>query len=170
MATHHLGGGDVADVEVRSFAEAVRLATARPATTEQAQYSLPFPLAAMIVRGRIGADEITGEGLHDAAVFDLSSRIRLVEDPAICARFPAERFAVVTLTTKDGRTLRSDWVEAHGGPANPLSDEEMFTKFRTLTNHLDEGRRVGIEQRVAGFGRDEPQAIAPFLDLILAPL
>ena len=170
MIDHSLAGDDIAKVEVRTFAEAVRLATTAPATTEEAQYSLPFPLAAMILRGRIGADEITGAGLEDAAVIALSSRIRMVEDPEICARFPAERFAVATLTTRAGRTVRSDWVEAHGGPANPLSDGDLVAKFRTLTDHLDAGRRDAIERLILSFGTGDATSAAPLIDLILAPL
>jgi 2-methylcitrate dehydratase PrpD len=169
MRTHGLTGADIADVEIRTFAEGVRLATAAPLTTEQAQYSLPFPLAAMILRGRIGADEITGGGLKDGAILDLSARIKLIEDPAICARFPAERFAVATLRTQDGRTVRSDWVEAHGGPANPLSDDEIQEKFRSLTTHLGDARSRAIESTIASLGKGPAKSVAALADLILEP-
>jgi 2-methylcitrate dehydratase PrpD len=170
MVSHGLAGTDIADVEVRTFTEAVRLATARPATTEAAQYSQPFPLAAVILRGRLGAGEITGDGLRDEAVLDLSSRIRLIEDPEISARFPAERFAVVALTTRDGRTVRSGWVQAHGDPEDPMSDAELVDKFRTLSDHLGERRRAEIERVVLGFCRGSAKSVSPLLDLILAPL
>lgn len=168
MAANDLTGADVTDVEVRSFAEAVRLASSRPATTEEAQYSLPFPLAAMILRGRIGADEITGAGLRDEQVLNLSSSIRLIEDPAICARFPAERFAIVSLATKDGRRFISEWTEAHGGPANPLSDVEISAKYQALAGRLGDNRSQAIEALVAGMGTGAPaQDLA---ELVLEPI
>jgi 2-methylcitrate dehydratase PrpD len=169
MTAHSLTGGAIADVEVRTFAEGVRLATVAPVTTEQAQYSLSFPLAAMILRGRIGADEITEGGLKDSAVLDLAARIKLIEDPDICARFPAERFAVARLQTKDGRTFRSDWVEAHGGPANPLSDDEIRSKFRDLAAHLGDTRSRAIESAIASLGRGPAKSAAVLADLILKP-
>jgi 2-methylcitrate dehydratase PrpD len=169
MRVHGLEGSDIAAVEIRTFAEGVRLATSAPLTTEAAQYSLPFPLAAMIVRGRIGADEITDDGLRDAAILDLSARVQLIEDPEICARFPAERFAVATLRIKDGRTIRSDWVEAPGGPANPLSDEEIAEKFRGLTAHMGEARSRAIETAIAGLGYGSAKKAAFLADLILQP-
>ncbi|MBS7537499.1 MmgE/PrpD family protein [Ancylobacter lacus] len=168
MAAHGLTGADIAEVEVRSFAEAVRLASARPATTEEAQYSLPFPLAAMILRGRLGADEITGAGLTDDAVRNLSASIRLVEDPAICARFPAERFAVVSLGTRDGRHFTSEWTQAEGGPANPLSDGDISAKFQALAGQLGANRRQAIETLVAGMGGGAPAA--DLAELVLAPV
>ncbi|WP_428030184.1 MmgE/PrpD family protein [Ancylobacter sp.] len=168
MATHGLTGTDIADVEVRSFAEAVRLASARPATTEEAQYSLPFPLAAMILRGRLGADEITGAGLRDPEVLDLSASIRLIEDPEICARFPAERFAVVSLATRDGRRFTSDWTQAEGGPANPLTNAEISAKYQALAGQLGDNRRQAIETLVTGMGTGAP--VADLADLVLAPI
>ncbi|MFD2030048.1 hypothetical protein ACFSKM_06620 [Ancylobacter dichloromethanicus] len=173
MAAHGLTGADIAEVEVRSFAEAVRLASARPATTEEAQYSLPFPLAAMIVRGRLGADEITGAGLHDAAVLDLSASIRLTEDPDICARFPAERFAVVSLGTRDGRHVTSEWTQADGGPANPLPDDEISAKFQALAGQLGDNRRQAIETLITEMGTGEMGTGKPAADLaelVLAPI
>ncbi|HEY9213075.1 MAG TPA: MmgE/PrpD family protein [Ancylobacter sp.] len=168
MAAHGLTGADIADVEVRTFAEAVRLASARPTTTEEAQYSLPFPLAAMILRGRIGADEITGAGLRDTEVLDLSSRIRLIEDTEICARFPAERFAVLSLTTKDGQRFTSEWTQANGGPQNPLSDAEISAKFQSLAGRLGDNRRQAIETLVMGFG--EGTSASDLADLVLEPI
>ena len=168
MAAHGLSGSDITDVEVRSFAEAVRLHSARPTTTEEAQYSLPFPLAAMIMRGRLGADEITGAGLRDTVVLDLSSSIRLVEDPEICARFPAERFAIVSLGTKDGRRVTSEWTQAHGGPANPLSDLEVSAKYHSLAGQLGDNRRQAIETMVAAMGAGAPAG--DLADLVLEPI
>ncbi len=167
MRAHRLSGTDIKAVEVLTFAEAVRLATAAPVTTEQAQYSLAFPLAAMIIRGRIGADEITGTGLTDRDILDLAGRITLIEDPEICARFPAERFAIAKLQTKDGQILRSDWVEARGGPTNPLTNEEVLTKFRDLAVPLGEGRSGAIESAVAALGTGQPQSAASLAELIL---
>ena len=48
LVAHGLSAPDVAAVEVTTFHEAARLAVRHPATTEQAQYSLPFPVAATI--------------------------------------------------------------------------------------------------------------------------
>ncbi|TWF58771.1 MmgE/PrpD family protein [Neorhizobium alkalisoli] len=163
MDENGLSGDDVVDVEVKTFAQAVALHSAAPATTEEAQYSLPFPLAAMIRKGKIGADEITGPGLSDPAVLELSRRIRLVADPAICARFPAERFAIVSLTTRDGSTFTSGMTEAHGGPANPLSDAEIDTKFDELAGMLRASRRHSVRQAI----HDVSTGSSGLADLIL---
>ena len=100
---------DVDEIEVRTFHEATRLAARSPTTTEEAQYSLPFPVAVALVHGRVGAADIDGAALADPAVRALSSRVRLVEDPGLSARFPAERLAQVSLRLRDG-TIRASEV------------------------------------------------------------
>ena len=54
---HDFSHADIEAISVRTFLEASRLATAEPATTDEAQYSLPFPLAALLARdGSAGRD------------------------------------------------------------------------------------------------------------------
>ena len=54
---HSFESKDIAEIVVETFHEASRL-TAIPHTTEQAQYSLPFSVAAAIQRGTIGVAEV----------------------------------------------------------------------------------------------------------------
>ena len=63
---HQLNLAEIASLRVHTFHEAVRLNHPHPVTTEEAQYSLPFPVAAMLVNGRLGArQELSGDGLHN---------------------------------------------------------------------------------------------------------
>src|SRR3546814_19517056 len=55
----------IASVRIETFANAVRLGTRLPATTEEAQYAIGFPVAPPIVRGRPGAAEVGAGGLAD---------------------------------------------------------------------------------------------------------
>ncbi len=119
----------IESVEVFSFHEAVRLAARAPKTTEAAQYSLPFPVAAALVHGRIGAAEISTAGLRDPEVLRLSQGMALSQDADYDALFPAERWARVVLTLKDGRKLASKPAVARGSAENPLNDSEILEKF-----------------------------------------
>ncbi|MGF1525366.1 MAG: MmgE/PrpD family protein [Candidatus Competibacterales bacterium] len=129
----------IAGVEIHTFHEATRLGVRRPTTTEQAQYSTPFPVACILAKGELGAFEIT-QGLDDPAVLAVSDRIRLVEDPEYNRRFPAERWARVTVSTTDGRTLTSAPTTPKGDPEDPLTDAELVAKFQALA-----GPVIGVE-------------------------
>jgi 2-methylcitrate dehydratase PrpD len=128
-----IAADDIASVEVFSFQEAVRLAAHTPETTEQAQYSLPFPVAAALVHGRVGAAEISGEGLRHPVVLRLAGSLRLIREPDYDARFPAQRWARVVATLTNGRQLSSDPAVARGSAENPLSDDELASKFHSYS-------------------------------------
>lgn len=158
----------VAQIDIRTFGHGVRLGTQMPGNTEEAQYALGFPVAALLVRGHLGGDEIMAEGLADEAVREMTSRIRLVEDESLSARFPAERIAVASLTLVDGTILTSEPTPARGDPEAPLTDAEIRQKFRMLTSHLSPKRQATIEQAVMKLDevRDAASALA---DALLAP-
>ncbi len=120
-------------VEVETFAPAVRLATRLPATTEEAQYSLPFCVAAALVHGRLGVSEIDGMGLRDGEVARLSTSMTIWERPSYSERFPAQRCAQVTLVLRDGRHVVTEIASAKGDPNDPLSAAELDEKYRSLT-------------------------------------
>ena len=129
--THGVRGGDIAKVEVEAFHAAVRLATRHPETTEQAQYSLPFPLAAGLMLGSVGPETVTGAALRDPEIASLSDRVEMRESDAFNAQFPAKRISAVTLVLKDGRRLVSGPKEAPGDPETPLSEAELDAKYRS---------------------------------------
>jgi 2-methylcitrate dehydratase PrpD len=129
---HGVSANDVAEIKVESFHEALRL-NAIPQNTEQAQYSLPFSVAAALIRGTIGVPEVTQNGLSDTAILDMAHRVTISETDEFNAAFPARRFARVHLCLKDGRVLSSDPTEAQGDPEDKVSDDVIWSKFENLT-------------------------------------
>ena len=129
---HRVTPDQIAQIKVESFHEAKRL-NVIPTNTEQAQYSLPFSVAAALVHGTIGVREVTGAGLVDKVVLDLALMVEISETSAFNAAFPARRFARVHLVLKDGRTVSSAPTEAQGDPENKVSDQVIWDKFKTLT-------------------------------------
>lgn len=125
----------IARIKVETFHEAKRLASI-PTTTEQAQYSLPFSVAAAIVRGTIGVAEVTNDGLNDPQILELAKKVAIVEDDAFNQAFPARRFARTHFNLNDGRVLSTDVTEAQGDPENKISDTVIWDKFRSLTTPL----------------------------------
>lgn len=141
-SAHRVAPDMIARIGVRTFHEAIRLATVRPADTEQAQYALPFPVAAALVHGHLGVAQISGEGLRDIAVLDLADRVELSESAAFNDLFPAERWAEVELELTDGRVLSSGPVTARGDADTPLSDSEISAKFHALMAEAGYGDRA----------------------------
>jgi 2-methylcitrate dehydratase PrpD len=161
---------DIEQVTIVSFAEAVALAPDRaiPRTTEDAQYSLAYPVAAALAFGRVGPAEVTSPTIDDARVHRLLSLVALRDDPELSSRFPAERLARVDIRLRDGRVLQSTLTEARGDPEAPLSDDELREKFEALAVPvLGATRAKQIEQRVTAL-RDS-DSLDALLDALLQP-
>jgi len=160
----------IACVEVHTFHEGTRLATRTPANTDEAQYSLPFPVAAALVRGQIGAAEVTGAALLDPAILRLADSMVLHEDDFYNARFPAERWARVAFVMRDGTRLISEPSIARGNPENPLSDAELLEKYHRLAEPVLGVERAGsIREAVTNLDTSDG-VLAPLLDLLLEPV
>lgn len=143
MRTHHLSPADIDRIQVNSFHEAAALFPGMPDTTSKGQYSLRFSVAAFVVHGRIGLEHISGAGLQDNAVAEMLDRIGVSESERHNARFPANRWADVTISTRDGRVLMSGDVHARGGPEAPLSLAEVEAKYMEFAAPVLGDRRAG---------------------------
>ena len=168
--THRVPLEQIRRIRVATFHEASRLATRRPASTEEAQYSLPFPVAAALVHGRLGAAELIDEALRDPRVLALAARLELVADPDFSRRFPQERIARVSFDLDDGRTLDSGeatalWDEATS-PAP--TDDELRAKFRWLVAGRLPAARAASLEAAAWDCADLPDASA-LQELLAAP-
>lgn len=152
-AGHGVTSEEVTHIEVVTFHQSLRLATRRPVTTEQAQYSTAFPVASAMVRGRVGAAEVAPEAFNDPEILRLADSMIVTESDDYNAAFPARRIAHVTLVLKDGRRLVSSPTEARFDPEHPVSDSEVREKFHALADaSIGEPNALAIERAAAGLG------------------
>ena len=153
---HGLRARDIAEVEVATFHEGCRLDGAAPATTEEAQYALRFPVAAALVRGAVGLREIT-EGLGDAEVLALAAKVRPVRDAAHDAAFPMRRIARARIVMADGSVHQGIDAEARGDPEAPLDDAAMRGKYDGLAvPALGAARAGALHAAVAALAQGAP--------------
>jgi 2-methylcitrate dehydratase PrpD len=159
---------DIAGIRIETFHEAKRLPLAEPANSEEAQYSIKFPVAAALARGRIGVEEVTGAGLKDPATIRLARMIEVTEDDEANAAFPADRLARVIVRLKDGRELRSGMTRAVGDPDVPLSDAALIEKFEGLTVPAL-GRDRADRLREACLGLWQAPSLTTLTGLVMPP-
>jgi 2-methylcitrate dehydratase PrpD len=170
LAQYRVEAAEVAGIAVETFHEAVRLAARRPQSTEEAQYPLPYPVAAAIVKGRLGPAEVTDDALSDPAILAMADRVELIEESQCNAAFPARRFASVTLKLKDGRQLNSGMTEARGDPEAPFDDEFMRHKYRDYAGPaLGEARTRAIEDAVDGLASGKTK-VSRLVELLAPPI
>jgi len=164
--SHRLSPDNINRIEVHTFHEAVRLNIRHPQSTEEAQYSLPFPLAAALAQGSLGVAELTDAALIDPAILQLADRIELIEDKEFSSRFPAQRFARVIIETNKNERHDSGDVEARWDAADPPSDQALMDKFRWLAQNVMPDDRIDELAKMIWQCPDLPDATG-LLDVIV---
>lgn len=102
----------------------------KPTTKETADHSLPYVIAAAVADGNVLPSSFSDEKLKDPRIWDLLGKIKVVADPEIDAMFPGVKRARVTITDNQGDSHTAQVDHAKGSPQNPMSDEEIISKFR----------------------------------------
>lgn len=145
VVAHDVAAASVARIEVTTFDPATRLTTRQPRTTEQAQYSLVYPVAAAAVHRAVDPELVAHPDRADEQVRRLAEGMTVTESPELSAAFPAARLAEVSITLSDGRRLSSGPTTAAGDPGSPLTAAQLEAKFRAATTPLlgaDAGARL----------------------------
>src|SRR5918998_4395882 len=148
---------DVARVRVHTFEAATHLRSVAPGTTEEAQFSLPWPVACALIDGVVGPEQVTGESLTDTARRELAARVELVVDPELERAFPEQALAWVEIQTTGGSRARSNISAAPGDAETPLGDEELADKFRRLTDPV---LGADLAERLASVIRELPASVS----------
>ena len=146
---------DVARVQVHTFEAATHLRCTAPRTTEEAQFSLPWPVACALIDGEVGPDQVLEHTLEDPERRALASRIECFQDPELEEAFPERALAWVEIEASDGRTARSKVLTARGEAEARPSDEEITQKFGRLVEPV---LGPGPTEELADSIRELPQA------------
>jgi 2-methylcitrate dehydratase PrpD len=103
------------------------IGTKRVETVLDAQMSVAYALAWIILGGKLTLDEFSADALRDPGVRALMGKIHLEVDPAA----HGERQTVEVETT-DGRRVSSRVEIPRGHWEDPLSDDDLREKFLAL--------------------------------------
>jgi 2-methylcitrate dehydratase PrpD len=136
---HDIKYTNVSKVHIGTYkiAEA-RVGDRRPTMDSQSQFvirqfSIPYLVAACLIKGSISPNEIFGENASDPALYEFLHRIQVVEDSNLTNLYPEMTATKVDITLLDGRTVSKLIELPKGDPRNPLSQSELEEKFRGLS-------------------------------------
>jgi 2-methylcitrate dehydratase PrpD len=170
MRRHGLHHEQIAGVDIRTFHNATRLAGHRPATPDEFAYSIAFPVATVIVRGKVGVSELETSTLQDPDILRISTATQLIDDAHFTAISQGKRWAQVTLELNDGRRITSEPRTPRGDADMPLSDAEISQKFHLFADPvLGEARAQEIETLCTQFDALGERDFARLCDLCLTP-
>ena len=119
---------------VETFEEATKLHVKHPATTEEAQYSLPWAVSSALLYGSVNAQEVASDALGISLTGAISDLVEMVSLPEFDSMFPERTLARVSVTFYDNTVLSSEVCEPKGDPVRyPLSYSDIQCKFLALS-------------------------------------
>jgi len=100
----------------------------KPETDYHAKFSFYFTLAATLLDGRLGVEVFTEKNITDRTILSLAEKIHCVPDPD--APGTGHFKGWVQVDTVDGRRLERVVDDNWGSAANPMTPDQVRTKFR----------------------------------------
>ncbi|HEX3315736.1 MAG TPA: MmgE/PrpD family protein [Gemmataceae bacterium] len=104
----------------------------RPKTRETADHSLPYCTAVALMDGDVTLASFAPQRLADASLIDLVAKVKIHRDAELSKRYPAGIPNRITVTLEDGKQFVREVEFPRGHAQNPMTDEEVEHKFRTL--------------------------------------
>ena len=133
---------DIVRIQVRTFKEAKSLSDIHPQNTEEAQYNLAFPLAAALIDGEVGPEQILPPRIFSSQILKLADKVDTEVSELFDQLFPEKTCAEVIVHTESGASFSSDTMEAPWEPPDNLpSDSEIEEKFHGLVDPI-----LGVQQ------------------------
>ncbi|HSJ53522.1 MAG TPA: MmgE/PrpD family protein [Anaerolineae bacterium] len=148
---HSIPLDQIVKIEVETFHEGWRLGVHLPASTEEAQFNMAWPVAAMLLDGEVGPRQTLEHRLQDPEIRSLARRVEVVESDELnelAALFEkgdtrGHWASRVRLVLQDGREYRSG-LEDGGFRFPPMTwdEAEIENKFRWLAAHVLDLARI----------------------------
>jgi 2-methylcitrate dehydratase PrpD len=142
----------IARIHILAYHEAACLGTRLPATTEEAQFNMPWPVAALLLDGEVGPSQMLEHRLKDPRMRALASKVEVEESEELNSLYrlseandpEGKDAAVVSIYMTDGGKIESGLVNNPCYPQPGWDRAKMEEKFRWLAQHLLTPK--GIEQ------------------------
>jgi 2-methylcitrate dehydratase PrpD len=153
IQAHDLRADDVQAVHMRGDTKIKVFENYRPSSAVDAEFSLPYITAMLLLREPTGYGWFDGEPWNRPAVQQLADRVQLeVDAEAEAQQAKGSPLNRVSVELSNGRVLQGEARFARGHPQNPLSPHELEAKF------------LGLAERAIGKAR--ANELAALLDTL----
>ncbi len=133
---HKISHEEIKEIKVKVDSVTMMAEIHHPVSGREAQFSIPFSIAVVILDGNASLYQFTDEKARDPKVCELMERISVDVDKSLDKDYPNKRGSHGEIILKDGRSFSSSIDIARGEPESPLSVEEIKEKFILLTRDV----------------------------------
>lgn len=136
---HRIKATDIKDILIATGEANHRLlctpfaAKVRPRNPVDAQFSIPWGIAAALLKGGVTVADYTPDAIANREMLGLTAKIRTEADSTLNSARGVEP-ARVTIAMNNGETFSAQVDRATGSPAQPMSFEDCIGKFKDCTS------------------------------------
>jgi len=135
----------------------------RPVSDYDAKFSLPYIIAASLIRGHFTLVELEETALKDEQILSLAAKVDYAIDPN--STFPRHYGGEVVVRTRDGRELRHREAVNRGSADRPLSNADIVDKFVSNAAY-GASPQEALQVRKAILGMDESAPARALADVL----
>lgn len=107
----------------------------RPEGVVDAQFSIPYTVAATLISSGLSLEEFTDAKLHSEEILNLAARVKTILTPEFDQGPMDVKPQVVEIVMGDGKVFNEKVVYPKGNPNNPVSSEELVAAFRGMASY-----------------------------------
>lgn len=142
MRENGISHKEIKDVTIYTFKPATMLSKIVPATQDEAQYNIAYPVAAAIVTGDFGLAQIKKEAFENEEILSMMGKLKFKVDPVIDAKFPHKRICRAEINTIDNRKLISTECEPRGEAQENIGIEWISEKFKRIISPVSSSELI----------------------------
>jgi 2-methylcitrate dehydratase PrpD len=132
---HNLAAADVEKITYGTISDFAKNQVGMdPQTITAAKTSTQYVAAVAVLERAVSLAQFTQQKLRDPRIREMMAKIEIASDPEVEALVAKGHYSLrITLKTRDGHTLTEFMRDTRGHFLNPVTHEDLETKFRTVT-------------------------------------
>lgn len=107
----------------------------KPPSPLDAKWSIPWTIACAALREKVTLGDFTSDGIKDAATIELAQKVRIKFQPQQSATPYKVPPGIVEIKMESGEVFSKRVDYWHGALQNPLSKDELVSKFRDCASY-----------------------------------
>jgi 2-methylcitrate dehydratase len=113
-----------------------------PKSRETADHSMPYCVAAALLDGQITATQFDEAHLNNPELSAMIQKIRMHRNEDLDKLYPEGIPNLLKVTLQSGQVLEKQVTYPRGHARNPMTDEEVNAKFKSLASHVLSNRQI----------------------------
>ncbi|MCU0597989.1 MAG: MmgE/PrpD family protein [Desulfobacterales bacterium] len=138
---NRISSEDISEIKVFTYGIAV-LAVGKQVRLDDsfvnAQFSIPYVVAASLLDGQLGPRQLTGKRLADPSLIELAGKIAVLSDDLLNGMYPDKTASRVEVNLKDGRTIVRQIDIPKGDPRDPMNENDIANKVKAYSGNRDQ--------------------------------